>query len=717
MLPKVRNAVSIYQKETIPFLGLNRSDNTQEGEFSHQKNMSGRRYPFLAPRLPRQDELFGAPTALFSWDGREIMVDMGQLLLDGEVLCDVSDGAKQFAVVNTKLIVWPDAIAVDLSNKTAKMLQAEVINKGVSRFSPNSLTLETDAVYARKTLRISSSSSKKPWIWTYGSVSWEDGWVLGDGAWTTPDSADGRYYIPEVSYNEKTGTYSTDYPPCILSGDVPTDYFTPGNEIGFYAKITKTSYTATASSYNSEITVDIFWSEQSNIPLTEIFSVGDVVSTSGTLYGVMDVENCKISEIDTLTNTLLFDQDVFPKATAVYKATTTKDYQAFRYKDLDSEKHINLKVSGGCSLLKDQVAVYYATGKTLKIYSDFDALKKGEVLERFDVVSTESVSSTTWFEAKQVDVTDVSFSVVRRIPELSYICEHENRLWGVSNKDKTIYASALGDPNNFYNYTGDAGSWSVAVGSEGDFTGICSYGGGVLCWKERSLHKVLGDVPSNYQTGTYRFSGVRAGAHKSLVNVNETLFFLGVDGVYTYSGNKPALISKALGTDVLKEGVGGTDGRAYYLSAKNGETWELLNYDTHTGLWSRSDETQAVDFCRIGDYVKYLSADTFVYTIGAGEESVEWEAVFCPMYETLEGGKQYNKLIFRVSVPKDGYLYADVRFDDGRWIQTGGVKGKTGAVQMAVPLRRCDKFEVRLRGKGDCCVMEMLREFRLRGER
>ncbi|MBO5918368.1 MAG: hypothetical protein J6Q14_06340 [Oscillospiraceae bacterium] len=69
-----------------------------------------------------------------------------------------------------------------------------------------------------------------------------------------------------------------------------------------------------------------------------------------------------------------------------------------------------------------------------------------------------------------------------------------------------------------------------------------------------------------------------------------------------------------------------------------------------------------------------------------------------------------------MEVPKDGWLAVDVRFDGGRWEQVGIVKGKTGPVHMPVPLRRCDKFEVRLRGKGDCAVLEMAREFRLRGD-
>ena len=85
MLAKAKHTVPAYQRETVPFLGLNRSDDTREGEFSHQRNLSGRRYPFLAPSLPRsKNERTDAPDALFHWDGHEIVVAGGTLYLDGE---------------------------------------------------------------------------------------------------------------------------------------------------------------------------------------------------------------------------------------------------------------------------------------------------------------------------------------------------------------------------------------------------------------------------------------------------------------------------------------------------------------------------------------------------------------------------------------------------------------------------------------------------------
>ena len=54
------------------------------------------------------------------------------------------------------------------------------------------------------------------------------------------------------------------------------------------------------------------------------------------------------------------------------------------------------------------------------------------------------------------------------MPDLDFICESENRLWGCSNETRTIYASALGDPTNFFSYQGlSTDSYAVAVGSEG----------------------------------------------------------------------------------------------------------------------------------------------------------------------------------------------------------------------------------------------------------
>src|SRR5699024_1569574 len=84
------------------------------------------RYPYLSPRKPRGAEKHTAPSALFSWDGKLVLVDGTTLLYDGEAVGTVSAGEKQFAVVNTKLCIWPDMAFLDLSTREFGALEASV---------------------------------------------------------------------------------------------------------------------------------------------------------------------------------------------------------------------------------------------------------------------------------------------------------------------------------------------------------------------------------------------------------------------------------------------------------------------------------------------------------------------------------------------------------------------------------------------------------------
>ena len=44
----------------------------------------------------------------------------------------------------------------------------------------------------------------------------------------------------------------------------------------------------------------------------------------------------------------------------------------------------------------------------------------------------------------------------RRVPDLDYITECDNRVWGCSSKENVIYACKLGDPTNWFSYRGIA---------------------------------------------------------------------------------------------------------------------------------------------------------------------------------------------------------------------------------------------------------------------
>ena len=63
----------------------------------------------------------------------------------------------------------------------------------------------------------------------------------------------------------------------------------------------------------------------------------------------------------------------------------------------------------------------------------------------------------------------------RRVPDLEYLTECDNRVWGCSSSENVIYACKLGDPTNWFSYRGIAAdSYAVTVGSDGPFTGAAT---------------------------------------------------------------------------------------------------------------------------------------------------------------------------------------------------------------------------------------------------
>ena len=185
--------------------------------------------------------------------------------------------------------------------------------------------------------------------------------------------------------------------------------------------------------------------------------------------------------------------------------------------------------------------------------------------------------------------TESALELKREMPEMDFICENENRLWGC--KGDSIYASKLGDPFNWNVFDGVAtDSFAVDVGSAGDFTACCSYLGYPCMFKEQNIYKVYGDRPSNYQVMGSASLGVEAGSHGSLAIAGEVLFYLSRAGIAAYSGGIPQSISAPFGTERYMDAVGGSDGIKYYVSMKDvSGVWTLFVYDTRTGLWHKED--------------------------------------------------------------------------------------------------------------------------------
>ena len=255
---------------------------------------------------------------------------------------------------------------------------------------------------------------------------------------------------------------------------------------------------------------------------------------------------------------------------------------------------------------------------------------------------TVTATSATWQSAdgkvSENKAVNAPVKLERRVPDLDFVTEQGNRVWGCSRKENSIYACALGDPTNWYSYRGIASdSYAVSVGSDGAFTGAASCLGYVLFFKEHCIHKLYGTKPSDYQMSSVRCRGVAANAAKSLCVIAETLYYLSPDGVMAWSGSLPSKVSGALDTGKLTavdRAVGGQlDARYYlYLHRKTEDGGRLLVYDTERGVW-QEESTAGTGMVSTGQQL-YLwdgsalwAADPEREAGGEDETELKFEAV------------------------------------------------------------------------------------------
>lgn len=354
---------------------------------------------------------------------------------------------------------------------------------------------------------------------------------------------------------------------------------------------------------------------------------------------------------------------------------------------------------------------------------DGTSLKKngvslGEVTAGVKQMAVINTKLVIFPDKKYVDLTTGTLSSLGSgIPDLDFICSCNNRIWGVSNSTKTIYASALGDPTDFTTYTTEAGAYAVAVGSEGDWTGICDYGGNVCCWKENILHKIMGSYPSEYYMIDSNIYGVQKGSEKSLVVINDMLYYKGVFGVYVYGGNQPQLISYNLGTGTFTEAVGGTDGRKYYLNMKNSSNvYKLYAYDLVHGLWMAEENGKMDAIANLNKTVYLLyntGSSTSIKTIGTAVGSSQaWHGEFVPYTEEMFYRKGYLKILLRMDMTSGSSITVKVKEDNAAQFRTAYTRSTVNKSTVMIPLRlgRCDRFTLRLEGTGAVTVRTLGRE-------
>ena len=320
----------------------------------------------------------------------------------------------------------------------------------------------------------------------------------------------------------------------------------------------------------------------------------------------------------------------------------------------------------------------------------------------------------------QVDSQEAPITLKRQMPNMDFVIESENRLWGcrygvAANGEvvNEIYASKLGDFKNWNCFMGiSTDSYAVTVGTDGQFTGAITHLGYPIFFKENCMHKVYGNYPANYQINTTACRGVQKGSHKSLAIVNEVLYYKSRASICAYDGSLPQEISYRLGNVFYRDAVACSHGNKYYISMYNesAKEWNLFVYDTALDLWHKEDNTKVYDFCSCRgelyfiDYTdeKNIRLKSMFGSGTTDTAKVKWMAETGLIGTDSPDQKYISKLNVRMYVELNAIVYVYIQYDStGDWELVYRMAGmKLQSFTVPIRPRRCDHLKLRFEGEG-----------------
>lgn len=323
-------------------------------------------------------------------------------------------------------------------------------------------------------------------------------------------------------------------------------------------------------------------------------------------------------------------------------------------------------------------------------------------------------------------------TISREMPEMDYVAEMGNRIFGCSSSKHEIYASKLGDPTNWNCYAGlDSDSYAATVGMQDEFTGMAAYSGYVFFFNDSGYHKLFGNKPSNFELTWKPGRGVQLGSYKSICVVNNYLMFKSRDGVCLFDGST-RLVSDKLGSMPLYDAVAGSYRDKYYVSMRDDDyNFRVYVYDTSKGTWCIEDNKELL-YCVYADggmymidrakqlylvnqekmFVKrfprlddYPAEDSYPGStlLGTFENTFEW------MLETGDIGlnSPYQKYIkrfdVRISIEPESFVRFEVSYDStDDWnvlMNYNATKERSFTIPLYV--QRHDHMRLRISGYGD----------------
>lgn len=424
------------------------------------------------------------------------------------------------------------------------------------------------------------------------------------------------------------------------------------------------------------------------------------------------------------------------------------------------DKQFWMDTSGETDVLKQYSDMYKEWVQVATTYIKIQAAGIGAKLKDFDVVHLSGVKADGDAEgdAKQLEALNTTNTIYGRgdnyiivagilrkatklagtltaemkIPDLDYVCEANNRLWGccyattdgvITNE---IRACALGDFRNWYKFGGTAAdSYTMSVGSDGPFTGAYSLRGMPIIWKEDYLHKITGTMPSNFTLNTIRCRGVQNGSWRSMAVVNELLYYKSHTDVMAYDGAMPYAVGERLGSERYYDATGGNYRDKYYLNMRDeNDVWHVYVLDTVKTLWHKEDESHIPHMVNVdGDLVMAIDngEGASLRTVGSDgsiREAFDWSVTFGVMGFQSEQQKYLSRYNIRAQMSAGSHMKVEMQYDSsGKWVHIGTMKSpRLRTFLLPIIPRRCDHCQLRISGTGTINIYSVAREYEQGGD-
>jgi hypothetical protein len=306
------------------------------------------------------------------------------------------------------------------------------------------------------------------------------------------------------------------------------------------------------------------------------------------------------------------------------------------------------------------------------------------------------------------------------VPDMDMICTFENRVWGVKGSES--YVSKYNDHTVWTQFSvpkNNEDSIYIKLPPErGNYLGLIPLENHMLFATNNSTYEGYGNARNFMPQLVSNSRGTVTG--KSMAEVDGMVFMLSSDGVNVYTGSIPRPISYQLDEKYVS-GVAGTDGRRYYLSLFNGQTYTLYVCDTAllgsgNSPWYVEDDIQVIDFARVNEVLYALTADGRIlkFNDDSDNEVVQWYA------ETEKFDYNYlgNTISLKVKIEAELEAGASIRI----YIRTG-----EGLYQLkdtyvydeprhkyyttVIEPERAESFQIKIEGEGKAKVLSVVRDF------